>query len=191
MGPLSLLLALTVSAAPPAVLETAEVDGGWVILGLSTPTEYSVRSEGAQLVVDFEDAVVGSEMKSLWSARGIVRELFPASSTERGRPLASVTVRLDAPRSFLASWSGSELIIELRRPMPEGRWRAQLGSFLTQEEAAKLESELDPALGNVEIQRAEVGGEVRYRVLLGPFPERSAAAAALRRSGREGFLKFD
>lgn len=73
-------------------------------------------------------------------------------------------------------------------------FRVQLASFPAEAEAQKLKAEVAAKLPGVEVVKAEVGGKAFYRVSMGPYPDRRAAAAALEKAaaaGREGIITKD
>lgn len=65
-------------------------------------------------------------------------------------------------------------------------FRVQLGSFPEEKTAQKLKSEFDHLLDPLEVRKADVGGKTVYRVTMGPFPNRPAAAAAQAKAAAQG-----
>lgn len=65
-------------------------------------------------------------------------------------------------------------------------FRVQLGSFPEEKTAQKMKSEFDHLLDPLEVRKADVGGKTVYRVTMGPFPTRPAAAAAQAKAAAQG-----
>ena len=62
----------------------------------------------------------------------------------------------------------------------------QFSSLPDEEGAVRVRGQLEPALGKLEIRRAEVLGKSVFRVLLGPYADRQEAKAALDKAAAAG-----
>ncbi|TBR21211.1 SPOR domain-containing protein [bacterium] len=215
------LLASAARAGEPALLKDIKVEGRRVVLKLSRPSAFRSKAEAdpPKLSITFSDTDIVGDEKDIALTRGMARWVSSSRAEEGGVPATRVTVHLDSARDYAPVWSGNDLVLEFKGPPPDDAepaeeapkakpaakaaapkaapkrsFRVQLGSFPEEAEAQKLKGEAAPQLGGVEVLKAEVGGKTFYRVSMGPYPTRAAAAAALKKAadaGRQGIVTKD
>lgn len=202
-------------AAEPAHLNDIKVEARRVVLKLSRPAAFRSKAESdpPKLMITLSDTDIVGDEKDISMSKGIARWVSSARAEENGVPATRVTVHLDSPRDYTPSWSGNDLSLEFKggppvveAPAPQQEaepnpakppkasapaaakrsYRVQLGSFPDEKVAQKLKSEFEHLLDPLEVLKADVGGKAVYRVAMGPFPNRAAAAAALEKAAAQG-----
>jgi DedD protein len=69
---------------------------------------------------------------------------------------------------------------------PPGRWAVQLGSFSSRVNAEKVAREVQSRDASVYVTTSGSGEKMRYRVRVGPLPDRAAAEKTLARLRKDG-----
>jgi rare lipoprotein A len=146
----------------------------------------TAKSKGEASIVSLaeEEALPAENPENLVARRKVVgpppvqtASIVPSEAVEQAslKPGKRRTAGLDDPHLPTG-----------RMPLRQGSVLIQAGSFKSKENATKARAALGP-IAPVDIAEIDVGGDVYYRVRIGPFSDKTAAEAALSRVARVGY----
>ncbi len=123
-----------------------------------------------------QDGAAGSAATSSGAARGGDTSGTGAPPTESTLRAQDAPSTLETPRS---SPKSSSETAESVRPQSRRVWAVQLGSFASKANADKLVHQLKASGSSVYVISSGAGPSLRFRVRVGPLPDRDAAERAM------------